>query len=69
MNNRIVAALIGCVLISALGGFGAPLLCRGSADSKCAEHWQTAAGGALTASATLSALLARITGTDQPPKP
>lgn len=69
MNNHIVAALIGCVLISALGGFGAPLLCRGSSDSKCAEHWQTAAGGALTASATLSALLARITGADQSPKP
>lgn len=69
MNNRIVAALIGCVLISAIGGFGAPLLCRGSSDSKCAERWQTAAGGALTASATLSALLARITGADQSPKP
>ncbi len=69
MNNRIIAALIGCVFLSALGGFGAPLLCRDSSDAKCAERWQTAAGGALTASATLSALLARITGADQSPKP
>lgn len=69
MNNRIVAALIGCVLVSAVGGFGAPLLCRGSGNEKCAEQWQAASAGALTAGGTLSALLARITGSDPNSKP
>jgi len=62
--TRIIAgSLVACVLIGAIGGFGAPLLCQGSRDDKCPENWRGAAAGAVAASGTLSALLARITGT------
>ena len=66
MNRVIVGALVGCVVISAAGGFGAPLLCQGS-DKTCAERWQQAAAGALTAAGALGTLLARIAGTDTRP--
>lgn len=65
MNRAIVYALVGCVIVSAVGGFGSPLLCR-TADAKCAERWQAAAAGALTAAGTLGTLLARLGGDRQP---
>lgn len=65
INRSIVAALVGCVVTSAIGGFGAPLLC-GTADTKCSERWQQAAAGALTAAGTLGTLLARLGGDRQP---
>ncbi len=64
-DRAIVFALVGCVVVSALGGFGSPLLC-GSGDTKCAERWQAAAAGALTAAGTLGTLLARLGGDRQP---
>lgn len=67
MNRSIVTSLVGCVLISALGGFGAPLMCRGSSDDKCADNWRAAATGALTAAGTLGTLLARMSGDDRQP--
>jgi hypothetical protein len=63
--NRIVAGLLACALMSAIGGFGAPLLCRGGDDDRCADRWRGAAAGALTAAGTLGTLLARMGG-DQP---
>lgn len=64
MNNRIVIALISCVLVSVIGGFGAPLFCKSSTDASCGERWQNASNGALAASSTLSALLVRLTRPD-----
>lgn len=66
MTRAIVCALVGCVVLSAIGGFGAPLLCRDSSDDKCPENWRTAANGALAAAASLGTLLARINGSDGP---
>jgi len=63
MTRAIVASLVACVLISAVGGFGAPLLCRGI-DEKCPDQWRSAAAGALTAAGTLGTLLARLAGSD-----
>ena len=63
MTRFIVGALVGCVVASAVGGFGAPLLCRNSDDS-CPSRWQQAAAGALTAGGTLGTLLAKLTGSD-----
>jgi hypothetical protein len=63
MTRAIVGSLVACVLISAVGGFGAPLLCRGS-DERCADAWRGAAAGALTAAGTLGTLLARLAGSD-----
>jgi hypothetical protein len=68
MNRMIVTSLITCVLFSAVGGFGAPLLCRG-ADDKCIEAWRGAATGALTAAGTLGTLLARLAGGDDGGRP
>lgn len=65
MNSRIIAGLLSCVLLSAIGGFGAPLLCRGAADDQCAEQWRGAAAGALSAAGALGTLMARMGG-DQP---
>jgi len=62
MTTRIIGALLICVLTSAVGGFGAPLLCRN--DDKCADAWRGAAAGALTAAGTLGTLLARLAGGD-----
>ena len=62
MTRAIISSLLGCVLISAIGGFGAPLLCR--SDERCAEAWRGAAAGALTAAGTLGTLLARFAGGD-----
>lgn len=64
MTRTIVGSLVVCVLISAIGGFGAPLLCGPSSDNKCPEAWRTAAAGALTAAGTLGTLLARLAGQD-----
>ena len=63
MTRAIVGSLVACVLISAVGGFGAPLLCRG-ADDRCTEAWRGAAAGSLTAAGTLGTLLARLSGVD-----
>jgi hypothetical protein len=63
MTRVIVGSLVACVLVSAVGGFGAPLLCRG-ADEKCPDAWRGAAAGALTAAGTLGTLLARLAGSD-----
>ena len=61
MQNKIVATLITCVVISAVGGFGAPLWCRSNTDNeRCGENWKAAAAGALTAAGTLGTLLARL---------
>lgn len=65
MTQRIVLALVGCVILSAVGGFGAPLLCRG--DDRCAEQWRAAAAGALAAGGTLGTLLAKLAGDDHQP--
>ena len=65
MTRLIVSALVACVGISALGGFGAPLLCRG--DDRCAEQWRAAAAGALAAGGTLGTLLAKLAGDDRQP--
>lgn len=66
MIRPIVGALVGCVVFSAIGGFGSPLLCQGSQDKACAERWQQAAAGALTAAGTLGTLLAKLGGDHQP---
>jgi len=60
MHGRIIAALSFCVLLSAVGGFGAPLLCGG--NDKCTDAWRGAAAGALTAAGALGTLLARLEG-------
>lgn len=60
MTSRITAALLFCVVVSALGGFGAPLLCQGNSSDKCADNWRSAGAQALTAAGTLSALLAKF---------
>lgn len=68
MTRAIVSALVGCVVLSAVGGFGAPLLCRGATQQdKCSEQWRMAAGGSLTAAGTLGTLLARLAGGDRQP--
>jgi len=67
VTRPIVTALVGCVVFSAVGGFGAPLLCQGQGQDKgCAERWQQAAAGALTAAGTLGTLLARLGGGSDP---
>lgn len=67
MTRTIVSALVGCVILSAVGGFGAPLLCRGSTDDRCGENWRTAAAGALAAGGTLGTLLAKLVSDDRQP--
>ena len=67
MTRLIVSALVACVGISALGGFGAPLMCRGSSDDRCGEQWRAAAAGALAAGGTLGTLLAKLAGDDHQP--
>lgn len=68
MTRPIAIALVGCVVLSAVGGFGAPLLCRGAAEQdKCADQWRGAATGALTAAGTLGTLLARLAGGERQP--
>lgn len=63
MQNKIVATLIACVLLSAVGGFGAPLWCRTSTQQdRCGDNWKAAAAGALTAAGTLGTLLAKLGG-------
>lgn len=66
MNRAIVGALVGCVIVSAVGGFGSPVLCQGSLDKTCAERWQQAAAGSLTAAGTLGTLLAKLDSGRQP---
>lgn len=65
MTRVIITALVGCVVTSAIGGFGAPLMCAGS-DKDCPARWQQAAAGALAAGGTLGTLLAKLTNGDQP---
>lgn len=66
MIKLVTTTLISCVVLSAIGGFGAPLLCRQSADQeKCGDQWRVAAAGALTAAGSLGTLLARMADTDQ----
>ena len=65
MSRLIVGALVGCVVTSAVGGFGAPVLCAGS-DKDCPARWQQAAAGALAAGGTLGTLLAKLNGDGQP---
>lgn len=68
MTQPIVIALVGCVVLSAVGGFGAPLLCRGATEQdQCGQQWRNAAAGALTAAGTLGTLLARLSGGDRQP--
>lgn len=69
MTRPIVVALVGCVIASAVGGFGSPLLCPNAADKSCSERWQSAASGALTAAGTLGTLLAKLSGDHQPERP
>ena len=64
MNGRIITALGFCVILSAIGGFGAPLLCSNGND-KCADAWRGAAAGALTAAGALGTLLVRLEGDKQ----
>lgn len=66
MTRAIVGSLVACVLISAVGGFGAPLLCRGD-DDRCPDAWRGAAAGALGAAGTLGTLLAKLAGDDRQP--
>jgi len=61
MSNTIVRALVGCAVISALGGFGAPLLCGGR-GAECADQWRQASMSALAAATSLGTLLARLPG-------
>lgn len=66
MNQRIiVTALVTIVFLAAVGGFGAPFLCRGAGPA-CSDRWAQASGGALSAAGLLSALLARCAGAGQP---
>jgi hypothetical protein len=65
VKRTIVYALVGCVVMSAIGGFGAPLLCSGRGP-ECGDHWRQAAGGALAAATSLGTLLARLPGGPQP---
>jgi hypothetical protein len=65
MNRIIISALVGCVITSAVGGFGAPLLCAGSGP-ECGDRWRQAAGGALAAATSLGTLLARLPGGPNP---
>lgn len=65
MNRTIVSALVGCVVMSVIGGFGAPLLCPGRGP-ECGDHWRQAAGNALAAAMSLGTLLARPPGGPQP---
>lgn len=67
MTRTIILALVGCVILSAVGGFGAPLLCRASTDERCGEQWRAAAAGALAAGGTLGTLLAKLAGDDRQP--
>ena len=64
MENKIITTLVACVLISAVGGFGAPFFCRG--DGKCADNWRAAAAGSLAAAGTLGTLLANLGNHDGP---
>jgi hypothetical protein len=67
MQNKIITTLVFCVCISAIGGFGAPLLCR-TDSGRCGDNWRAAAAGALTAAGTLGTLLAHLTK-DKPEEP
>jgi hypothetical protein len=64
VNRFIVGSLVACVMISAIGGYGA-LLCRG--DQPCIDAVKTASAGALAGAGTLGTLLARISGSDPHP--
>jgi hypothetical protein len=66
MRDKIVAAIIACSAISAIGGFGAPVICRYSKDESCAENFRTAAAGALAAATTLGTLMAQMKGESEP---
>lgn len=55
----IVAALVACVAASAVGGFGAPFLCRG-AGPDCSDRFRQATSNALAAAGVLGTLLARM---------
>lgn len=64
MTNKIVIALVTCVIISAIGGFGAPMFCENSKNDKCAQNWKDAATGSLAASGALGTLLATLAGVE-----
>lgn len=66
MKDKIVGAIIACSAISAIGGFGAPVVCRYSKDGSCAENFRTAAAGALAAATTLGTLMAQMKDENEP---
>ena len=66
MTRIIIYALVACALLSALGGFGGPLLCQ-SSDKDCPVRWQQASSAALTVAVSLGTLLAKIGGNDSQP--
>lgn len=66
MRDKIVSAIIFCGAISAIGGFGAPVLCRLSSDTSCAENFKSAAAGALAVATTLGTLMAQMKDDNEP---
>ena len=65
MNRIVTIALIGCAGLSALGGFGEPVLCHGQ-KPECGDKWRAAASGALTVASFLGTLLAPSPGGPNP---
>jgi hypothetical protein len=60
IRRPLIRALVGLLLLGAVGGFGAPVACEGRGRGECRQEWALATSNALACAGVISALLAKI---------
>jgi hypothetical protein len=66
IRRPLIRALVGLLLLGAVGGFGAPLSCEARGKGDCRDAWVLATSNALASAGMISALLAKLDGDGSP---
>jgi len=66
IRRPLIRALVGLLVMGAVGGFGAPVSCWLKGKGECQEAWGQATSNVLMCAGVISALLARLDGEGSP---
>mgnify|MGYP007069477347 CR=1 FL=1 len=66
IRRPLIRALVGLLVMCAVGGFGAPVSCEGRGRGECRQEWALATSNALACAGMISALLAKLDGDGRP---
>ena len=66
VRRPLIRALVGLLVLGAVGGLGAPWSCEARGKDDCAAAWTQAGSSALACAGVISALLAKLDGDSSP---